>query len=102
MPGRATDELTKDFFAIPNLEDEDDQFFVLNRVDGSIVTLAVAIEVILAGEFVHGWRTGIVLQVSWPGFCGHQVKTHRAVVRTPTGLDNQGSDGVVDGCRTLQ
>ena len=54
--------LPVDFFAIADLEDKDDQFFVVDRVDDSIVAFADAVEVVLAGEFLHALRTRIVLQ----------------------------------------
>jgi hypothetical protein len=57
-----TSELPVDLLAIANLEDEDDQLFVLNRIDDPIVAFSDAIDVILSGELLHAWRTGIALQ----------------------------------------
>ena len=57
-----TSKLSGDLLAIANLDNEDDQLLVLNRIDDPIVAFSDAIEVIFSGELLHAWRTGIGLQ----------------------------------------
>lgn len=54
--------LTIDILAVTNLENEDDEFLVLNRVNDAEIAFADAVEIILTGKFLHPWRAGILLQ----------------------------------------
>ena len=49
------------FLAVADLHDEDDQFFVLNRVDDPVVAFADPIEVVFTCKFLYARRPRIVL-----------------------------------------
>jgi hypothetical protein len=54
--------LAINFFSVSDLDDQDNQFIILNRVDDSVVSFADTVEIVFTGQFLHPLRTRIVLQ----------------------------------------
>lgn len=52
------------FFSVSDLDDQDDQFIIVNCVDDPVVSFADTVEVVFTGQFLHPLRTRIVLQCS--------------------------------------
>lgn len=51
-----------DFFTVANLDDQDDQLLILDRVDDPVIAFANTVERVFASEFLHPLRTWMMLQ----------------------------------------
>ncbi len=50
------------FFAVADLDDEDDELLVLNRIDDPVITFSDSIEDLFSGQFLHALRSRILTE----------------------------------------
>lgn len=53
---------TIDFFTVADLDDKDDQFLVVDRINDPIVALADSIQIVFAGEFLDALRARVLTE----------------------------------------